>query len=97
MRDPRAGKAVDAFTRDVRHAARLVWRNPLFAITAALSLAVGIGAVTAVFTLAGALLRFSPTAVTDPERLVDIGRSVDGIPFGFNPASYPDHLDIRPS
>jgi predicted permease len=91
----RAGSAVDTFARDVRHAVRLLWRNPLFAVTAALSLAIGIGAVTAVFTLAGALLRFSPTAVANPDRLVDIGRSFDGIPFGFNPASYPDYLDIR--
>jgi len=95
VRDARAGSTLDAFARDTRHAARLLWRNPLFAITAALSLGVGIGAVTAVFTLGGALLRFSPEAVAAPGRLVDIGRSFEGVPFGFNPASYPDYLDLR--
>src|SRR4030095_11030585 len=95
MQRLRAGRAIDTFARDVRHAVRLLWRNPLFAVTAALSLAIGIGAVTAVFTLAGALLRFSPTAVANPDRLVDIGRSFDGLPFAFNQASYPDYLDIR--
>jgi hypothetical protein len=70
-------------------------RYPLFAMTAALSLAIGIGANTAVFTIGNSLLRFSPVAVSEPERLVDIGRSFDGLPIGFNPASYPDYLDIR--
>jgi hypothetical protein len=61
---------------------RLLLRNPLFAITAALSLAVGIGADTAVFTIANALLRFSPNAVTEPDRLVEIGRRFEGLPIG---------------
>ena len=57
--------------------ARLLRRYPLFALTAALSLAVGIGANTAVFTIANSLLRFSPDGVAEPDRLVDIGRSFE--------------------
>lgn len=95
VREARAGVSIDSLARDVRHAVRLLVRNPLFALTAALSLAIGIGADTAVFTIASALLRFSPDAVAEPARLVEIGRAFDGLPFGFNPASYPDYLDIR--
>ncbi|HEY1305957.1 MAG TPA: ABC transporter permease [Vicinamibacterales bacterium] len=95
VRESRAGVSIDSLARDVRYAVRLLVRNPLFALTAALSLAIGIGADTAVFTIADALLRFSPEAVAEPARLVEIGRAFDGLPFGFNPASYPDYLDIR--
>src|SRR5512138_3199657 len=95
VREARAGASLDALSRDVRYAARLLRRSPLFTFTAALSLAIGIGAMTAVFTIGQALLRFSPEAVSEPSRLVEIGRSFDGIPIGFNPASYPDYLDIR--
>ena len=95
VRDVRAGAMLDTLGQDIRFAARLLLRHPLFALTAALSLAVGIGANTAVFTIGNSLLRFSPVAVSDPDRLVDIGRSFDGLPIGFNPASYPDYLDLR--
>ena len=95
VRDVRVGALFDTFAQDVRYAVRLLRRYPLFALTAALSLAVGIGANTAVLTIGNSLLRFSPVAVSDPDRLVDIGRSFDGLSIGFNPGSYPDYLDIR--
>ncbi len=95
VRDVRSGAMLDTLGQDIRYALRLLRRYPLFALIAALSLAVGIGANTAVFTIGNSLLRFSPTAVTDPDRLVDIGRSFEGLPIGFNPASYPDYLDLR--
>src|SRR5262249_46710583 len=75
-----------------RHAVRLVRRNPLFALTATLSLAIGIGANTAIFTVVNALFLRSPAGVQKPDRLVDIGRSQDG--GGFDNNSYPDFLDV---
>jgi predicted permease len=96
VREVRTGGFMDTLLQDVRYAARLLGRRPLFTLTAALSLAVGIGANATVFTIAdGLLLRFSPAAVAEPDRLVDMGRSLGGPTFGFNPASYPDYLDIR--
>ena len=95
VRDVRSGAWLDTVAQDVRYSVRLLRRYPLFVLTAALSLAVGIGANTAVFTIGNSLLRFSPVAVSEPDRLVDIGRSFDGMPVGFNPISYPDYLDIR--
>ncbi len=84
---------IDPWLRDARYAIRLLVRNPLFALTAAVSLAIGIGANTTVFTMADALLWRSPAGVADAGRLVDIGRSQDG--EGFDNNSYPNYLDVR--
>ena len=74
--------------RDMVHAARLLRRNPVLTITATLSLAIGIGANTTIFTVANALLFQPPPGVAEPSRLVDIGRSRSGV--GFGPSSYPE-------
>jgi predicted permease len=79
--------------RDMVHAGRLLRRNPVVTITAVLSLAIGIGANTTVFTVANALLFQPPPGVAEPSRLVDIGSSRSG--NGFGPSSYPDYLEIR--
>jgi predicted permease len=92
VRDVRAGALVDTVVQDLRYAARLLRRNPLFALTAALSIAIGIGANTTIFSAANALLFRAPVGVTDPDRVVDIGVSRGTV--GFNPGSYPNYLDI---
>jgi len=75
------------------HTLRLLARTPLFTLTAVVSLAIGIGANTAIFTVANALL-FAPTAgVQDMHRLVDIGRTTEG--SGFDTTSYPTYTDLR--
>ena len=84
---------LDTWLQDVRYAIRLLRRNPIFALTAVASLAVGIGANTTIFTIANALLFKPPAGVTAPERLVDVGRSQDG--QGFDNGSYPNYLDIQ--
>ena len=56
---------------DVRHAWRLLRRQPAFTVVAILTLALGIGATTAVFTVVnGVLLR--PLPYRDPSRLVTL-------------------------
>ena len=84
---------IDSWLQDVRYAARLLRRHPLFTLTAAASLAIGIGANTTIFTLANALLFKTPSGVVEPARLVDVGRSHNG--SGFDNGSYPNYLDIR--
>jgi predicted permease len=77
---------------DIRHAIRLLVRNPLFTATAVLSLAIGIGATTTIFTLADALLLRRPVGVTEPDRVVDIGRTRSGREF--DNGSYLNYKDI---
>ena len=79
--------------RDLGHAARLLRRNPVLTITATLSLAIGIGANTTIFTVANALLFQPPPGVVEASRLVDIGSTRSGA--GFGPSSYPNYLDMR--
>src|SRR5437899_7838694 len=55
-RDARSFVWLEDARRDLRHAARLLRRSPIFTATAALSLAIGIGADTTIFTVAKALL-----------------------------------------
>jgi predicted permease len=94
VRDVRAGSFVEMLVQDTRYAVRLLRRNPLFALTAALSLAIGIGATTAVFTVANGLLLSVARGVSDPDRLVDIARVETG-DFGVNPITYADYLSVK--
>ncbi len=66
---------IDDVAADVRHAARALRKNPGFAAAAILSLALGVGATTAVFSIADAVL-FRSLPYRHPERLVTI--SEDG-------------------
>jgi len=93
QRDARSFVWLDDARRDLAHSARLLRRSPAFALTAVLSLAIGIGANTAIFTVANALLFRDPPGVGEPDRLVDIGVSREF--GGFNPGSYPMYLDVR--
>src|SRR6267142_2539345 len=60
VRDARAGAFWDAFVQDVRYGARLLGRNPIFTLTASLSVAICLAANTTVFTLANRLLFRDP-------------------------------------
>jgi predicted permease len=81
---------------DIRFALRTIRRNPLFAVVAILSLALGIGANTAIFTLMDQLmLRQLP--VKDPEQLVMLFQrgSHMGSNMGTRMHSYPIYQDYQ--
>jgi predicted permease len=93
QRDARSFVWLADAQRDMRHAARLLRRDPLFTATAVLSLAIGIGANTTIFTVGNTLLFRAPASVADPGALVDIGTRTPG--GGFGNSSYPNYLDLR--
>lgn len=68
-RDARGWPAIESIGRDVRDAGRLLRRSPGFAATAILSLALGIGGNTAIFSILNSLV-LRPLPVHEPERLV---------------------------
>jgi predicted permease len=70
-------RRLDAFRRDVRHALRGLARNPVFTAAAAASLALGIGATTAVFSVVDAVL-LRPLPYEEPERLVIVWNEFPG-------------------
>src|SRR6185369_1500969 len=85
--------AMDAFRQDLRQAARLLVKHPGFTAVAVMSLALGIGANTAIFSLVNALL-LRPMPVARPSEIVSVFTSdFSGPPYGAS--SYPDYLDFR--
>jgi predicted permease len=73
-RDAWAGNALATAGRELRYALRTLRRSPAFLAIAIVTLALGIGGATAVFTVVkGSLLRPLP-GVADPERLVTVER-----------------------
>ena len=81
---------------DLRYAIRGLRRSPLFALVAALSLALGIGANTAIFTLIDQiLLRKLPVAA--PNRLVMLFQRANnmGSNLGTRMHSYPLYQDLQ--
>jgi predicted permease len=93
IRETRGVPLLDHFIQDVRYSIRTLGRSPLFALTATLSLAIGIGADTSIFTLADGLLFSSPAGVVEPSRLVEVSWTQHGNQV--EQTSYPNYLDIR--
>src|SRR4051812_40057714 len=80
----------DVLRQDLGYAARSPWRTPGFALTAVLVVALGVGANTAVFSLADFIF-VRPLPYTDADRLVKLWEGVEG--NGTNevsPANYRD-------
>ena len=85
---------MDSFLNDIRYAGRRILRSPGFTIAAALTLALGIGANTTIFTLVNAILLRPPVGVAEPERLVSLYTSDYSGP-AYGASSIPDYLEFR--
>src|SRR5262245_45196957 len=69
---------IDSLARDARHAARGLRRSPVFTIVALVTLAIGIGATTAVFSVVDSVL-LKPLAYPKPDELVALRHDVPGL------------------
>jgi putative ABC transport system permease protein len=90
---PRTG-VLTGLGQDVRYAARVLWRAPGFAVPAILTLAIGLGAVTAIFSVIDAVL-LKPVPYPQADRLVAVWETDRDSGTIREPASVPDFLDFE--
>jgi len=97
MRDRRGVPWLDDLARDVRHGLRTLCRSPVFTAVALLTLALGIGANTAIFTIVnGVILR--PLGYASPDRLMYLHTGRDaGVLDQVAPAEYLEFRQISRS
>src|SRR5215831_1572651 len=85
---------MDGFMRDLRHAARNLLRSPGFALVTILTLALGIGANTAIFSVVNAVI-LRPLGYPHPEQLVYISSQFPALGFDQFWVSAPEFLELQ--
>jgi predicted permease len=93
-REQRPGFRLESLWSDLRYGFRILRKSPGFTATAVLTLALGIGANTAIFTIFnGFLLR--PLPVHDAGQIMAVAVQEKGFPLGTRGFSYPEFADVR--
>jgi predicted permease len=95
VREIRMGQTLETIWQDLRYSARMLRKNPTFTLIAVITLALGIGANTAIFSLLDALL-LKPLPVKQPEQLVVVNAQVPGPARpAYSSYSYPVFREMR--
>jgi hypothetical protein len=88
---------LQGFLQDLRYAVRTIWKQPGFATMVVLTLALGIGANTAIFSVLNPFL-FRPMPFEEPARLVHIfatNRAMEGFGWNIGRFSHADFVDLK--
>ena len=82
------------FGQDLRYAARQLWKHPAFTVTAILTLALGIGANTAIFTVVQSIL-LNPLPYADANRIMALDTYFTDKGRMHSRVTGPDAVDVR--
>jgi predicted permease len=96
LRDRRGFPFLESILQDVRFGLRMLRKAPAFTAVAVLTLALGIGANTAVFSLINSLL-LNPMGIPDPSRVVVMMTKYDKLSLKFPVVSAPTFANVRDS
>lgn len=83
---------LETLINDIRYGAKMLWKSKAVTIIAVISLAIGIGANSAIFSLANSIL-LRPRPVSHPEQLCEI--FVGHAEHPYESTSYPSYVELR--
>ena len=87
--------ALAGLFQDLRYAARMLWKSRGYAAAAILTLALGIGATTAIFTVVNSLM-LRPLPIREPDRLVSVRQDDPQRPIPFLDTYFWDQIRQHP-
>src|SRR5947209_8524595 len=87
---------MDTLIQDIRYGIRMLGKSPAFTVVAIITLALGIGANTAIFSIINSVL-LRPLPFPQPDRLMFVTEMVarPSGPLAMSAISYPDYFDWR--
>jgi predicted permease len=85
---------LETIWQDLRHGTRMLAKNPGFSLVAILSIAIGVGANAAMFSVADGLM-LRPLPIPDPNGLLTVSATLPTGEVRSGGNSYPDYADLR--